>query len=144
MLECSVGTMGISLFSTSYGKKWRGGKALHRAGLNAICFLLPSLTELPPVPAAYRGAVEGKNSHFSFTFTFCYQTDSSLEILKLGCGPATSWLQKTKLNPFAAPLPLQVTAVTLLWIYTCTTPQGLGPYLCTVFGGQSTSALWLD
>lgn len=88
MLECSVGTMGISLFSTSYGKKWRGGRALHRAGLNAICFPLPSLTELPPAPAAYCRAVEGKNGHFSFTFMFCYQTDSSLEILKLGCEPA--------------------------------------------------------
>lgn len=49
--ECSVGTMGISQFSTSYGKKPWGGRDLLRAGLGAICLPLPSLAELPPAPA---------------------------------------------------------------------------------------------
>ena len=53
MLECSMGIMGISLFSASYGKKRWGGRELLRAGLNAIGLPLPSLTEQPPDPAAY-------------------------------------------------------------------------------------------
>lgn len=87
VLECSVGIMGISLFSTSYGKKWRGGGG--PAQSRAECYLLssPIFDRATSAPAAYRRAVEGKNSHFSFTFMFCYQTDSSPEILKLGCGP---------------------------------------------------------
>lgn len=53
MLECSMGIMGISLFSTSYGKKQWGGRELLRAGLNAICLPLPLLAEIPSDSAAY-------------------------------------------------------------------------------------------
>lgn len=62
--ECSVGTAGTALFSTSYGKKPRGGGDLHRAGLSARCLPLLSLTELP---SSSRGAAEGKKGHFSPT-----------------------------------------------------------------------------
>lgn len=55
--ECSMGIMGISLFSTSYGKKQWGGREPLRAGLNAIGFPLPSSTEPPPDPASYLRAV---------------------------------------------------------------------------------------
>lgn len=48
-----MGIMGISLFSTSYGKKQWGGRELLSAGLNAIGLPLSLLTEPPPDPASY-------------------------------------------------------------------------------------------
>lgn len=74
MLECSMGIMGISLFSTSYGKKQWGGREPLRAGLNAIGLPLPSPTEPPPDPASYLRVVWRKsNLNFIFLF-FCHKT----------------------------------------------------------------------
>lgn len=110
MLECSMGIMGISLFSTSYGKKQWGGRELLRAGLNAICLPLPSLTELPPDPAAYLRVVYGK-SDFNFIFLFfCLKTDSNLEWLrwvgreKAGTPPPTH--HPLRLPPHTPTLPV--------------------------------------
>lgn len=82
MLECSMGIMGISLFTASYGKKQWGGRELLRTGLNAIGLPLPSLTELPPDPAAYLRVVGGK-SNFNFIFQFfSHKSDPDLERLQ--------------------------------------------------------------
>lgn len=74
MLECSMGIMGISLFSTSYGKKQWGGREPLRAGLNAIGLPLPSLTEPPPDPASYL-KITFPLDYFNFIFLFfCHKT----------------------------------------------------------------------